>query len=45
MIGGLGHPAVLCTLPLGHLTGAYSTSLMLRPNSSLHSELRICPNR
>jgi len=24
MIGGLGHSAVLCTLPLGHLTGAYA---------------------
>jgi len=27
------------------LTGAYSTSLTLRPNSSLYSELRIRPNR
>ena len=31
--------------PLGRLTGAYPTSLLLRPNSSLRSELHICPKR
>ena len=37
--------ATVVARPSGRLTGAYLTSLTLRPNSSLRSELRICSKR